>query len=54
MALRVVGIDAGAKEHIVRDSGAEHFIDVAKHDDQSIAEEVLRVTDGLGASAVIV
>ena len=54
MAMRVIGIDAGAKEQLVRDCGAEHFIDVAKHDDQSIAEEVVKTADGLGASAVIV
>ena len=54
MALRVIGIDAGAKEQIVKDSGAEQFIDVTKHDDTSIAEEVKRLTSGLGASAVIV
>lgn len=54
MALRVVGIDAGAKEQLVKDSGAEHFIDVTKHDDSSIAAEVQKATGGLGASAVIV
>ena len=54
MALRVIGIDDGSKEQFVRDCGAEHFIDITKHDDKSIAEEVIQVAGGLGASAVIV
>lgn len=54
MSYRVIGIDAGAKEQIIKDCGAEHFIDVTKHDDTSIAEEVKKLTGGLGASAVIV
>ncbi|KAL8807492.1 MAG: hypothetical protein Q9182_000657 [Xanthomendoza sp. 2 TL-2023] len=54
MAMRVIGIDAGSKEKLVRDCGAEHFIDVTKHDDKSIAEEVVKTADGLGASAVLV
>ncbi|KAL8839268.1 MAG: hypothetical protein Q9176_004599 [Flavoplaca citrina] len=52
MAMRVIGIDAGSKEQLVRDCGAEHFIDVTKHDDRSISEEVVKTTDGLGASAM--
>ncbi|KAL8737478.1 MAG: hypothetical protein Q9181_001638 [Wetmoreana brouardii] len=54
MALRVIGIDAGSKEKLVRDCGAEHFIDVTKHDDKSVTEEVVKTAGGLGASAVIV
>ncbi|KAL8952297.1 MAG: hypothetical protein Q9222_001786 [Ikaeria aurantiellina] len=54
MALRVIGIDAGSKEKLVRDCGAEHFIDVAKHNEKSMVEEVTKTADGLGASAVIV
>ena len=54
MALRVIGIDAPAKKQIVMDCGAEHFIDVTAHDDKSIVEEVLKLTGGLGASAVLV
>ncbi|KAA6416085.1 MAG: alcohol dehydrogenase II [Lasallia pustulata] len=54
MSFRVIGIDAGAKEQIIKDSGAEHFIDVTKHDDKSMAEEVNKLTGGLGASAVVV
>ncbi len=54
MAHRVIGIDAGSKEKVVKDSGAEAFIDLTKHDDASIVEEVKKITGGLGASAVIV
>ncbi|KAL6716299.1 hypothetical protein ACLMJK_005865 [Lecanora helva] len=54
MALRVIGIDAPAKRGVVLDSGAEHFVDVTAHDDKSIAEEVMKLTGGVGAQAVIV
>ena len=55
MGFRVIGIDAGPKEKIVLDSGAEHFVDVLAHDDKSIEAEVKKLTsDGLGAHAVIV
>ena len=54
MALRVIGIDRGSKEQLAKDCGVEHFIDITKHDDNSIAKEVLKITGGLGASAVIV
>jgi alcohol dehydrogenase, propanol-preferring len=54
MALRVLGIDHGSKERLVMDCGAEAFIDITKHDDKSIGEEVKKITGGLGASAVIV
>lgn len=54
MAMRVIGIDAPSKKGLVMDCGAEHFLDVTAHDDKSIAEEVVKLTGGLGASAVIV
>ena len=54
MALRVIGIDAPSKKSLVLDSGAEHFISIADHDDASMAAEVVKLTGGLGASAVIV
>jgi len=54
MAMRVIGIDAPSKMSVVMDCGAEHFIDVTAHDDKSIAEEVIKLTGGLGANAVIV
>ncbi|EKD19181.1 uncharacterized protein L3040_009377 [Drepanopeziza brunnea f. sp. 'multigermtubi'] len=54
MALRIIGIDHGSKEGLVKECGAEVFIDVTKFDDKTIAEEVKKATGGLGASAVIV
>lgn len=54
MAFCVIGIDAFSKEKLVEDFGAEHFIDVTAHDDESIAEEVKKITGGLGADAVVV
>ena len=54
MALRVIGIDAPSKKQVVLNCGAEHFIDVTAHDDASIVAEVLKLTGGLGASAVLV
>ncbi|KAK8044861.1 alcohol dehydrogenase II [Apiospora rasikravindrae] len=53
MGYRVIGVDAPSKKDVVLDSGAEHFIDVTAHDDDSIAAEVKRLT-GHGAKAVIV
>ena len=54
MAMRVIGIDAPAKKQLVIDCGAEYFVDMTAHDDKSIAEQVLKTTEGLGASGVIV
>ncbi|KAG0650920.1 Alcohol dehydrogenase II [Hyphodiscus hymeniophilus] len=54
MALRIIGIDHGSKEQLVKDCGAEAFIDITKFDDKTIAEEVKKVTGGLGAQAVVV
>ena len=54
MAMRVIGIDHGSKEKLVRDSGAEAFVDITKFDDESIRKEVINITGGQGASAVIV
>jgi len=54
MAMRVIGLDSGDKEQLARDCGAEHFIDITKGDDKSVAEEVIKTAGGLGASAVIV
>jgi propanol-preferring alcohol dehydrogenase len=54
MALRIIGIDHGSKEKLVKDCGAEVFFDITKFDDKTLAEEVKKATGGLGASAVIV
>ncbi|RFU25271.1 hypothetical protein B7463_g11057, partial [Scytalidium lignicola] len=54
MAYRILGIDHGSKEQLVKDCGAEAFLDVTKYGDEEIEKEVKRITGGLGASAVIV
>ncbi|KAL1968495.1 hypothetical protein VTN77DRAFT_1705 [Rasamsonia byssochlamydoides] len=58
MGFRVIGIDHGGKEELVRASGAEHFVDVTKFassKDSDIASHVKSLTSGgLGAHAVIV
>lgn len=46
MALRIIGIDHGSKESLVKECGAEAFIDITKFDDKTIAEEVKRITGG--------
>jgi hypothetical protein len=47
MAMRIIGIDHGSKESLVKECGAEIFIDITKFDDKTIAEEVKRVTGGM-------
>lgn len=58
MGLRVIGIDHGSKEELVKSSGAEHFVDITKFpkDDQGAAmsKHVKSLADGLGVHAVIV
>lgn len=58
MGLRVIGVDHGSKAELVKESGAEHFVDITQFpaDDQgqAIAEHVKSLADGLGAHAVIV
>ncbi|KAK0516368.1 hypothetical protein JMJ35_000971 [Cladonia borealis] len=54
MAHRVIGIDHPSKKSLILDSGAEHFISITDHDDKTIGEEVVKLTGGLGAHAVIV
>jgi propanol-preferring alcohol dehydrogenase len=54
MGMRVIGIDHGSKEAFVKECGAEAFLDITKHDDNSIVEEVKKTASGLGASAVLV
>lgn len=54
MAMRVIGVDHGSKETLVKECGAEAFVDFTKFDDSSITQEVKRISGGLGASAVIV
>lgn len=51
MGMRVIGIDAGSKEDLVKECGAEVFID---HTKGNAEEEVKKATGGLGAQAVLV
>jgi alcohol dehydrogenase, propanol-preferring len=46
MAMRIIGIDHGSKESLVKECGAECFLDITKFDDKTLAEEVKRVTGG--------
>lgn len=58
LAHRVIGIDHGSKEELVRNSGAEHFIDITQFpaDDNgaAMAARVRELTGGMGAHAAIV
>lgn len=58
MGLRVIGVDHGSKEELVKASGAEHFVDVTKFpsDDkgEAIGAHVRSLADGLGAHGVVV
>ncbi|KAI9924091.1 hypothetical protein MW887_007331 [Aspergillus wentii] len=58
MGMRVIGVDHGSKEELVKESGAEHFVDITKFpiDDKgaAIAEHVRSLADGLGAHGVVV
>jgi ribosomal protein S13 len=44
--MRIIGIDHGSKESLVKECGAEVFLDITKFDDKTIAEEVKKVTGG--------
>ncbi|KAH8772068.1 alcohol dehydrogenase II [Hyaloscypha sp. PMI_1271] len=58
LGLRVTGIDHASKADLVKESGAEHFVDITQfpRDDEgaAITAYVKSLTDGLGASSVIV
>jgi propanol-preferring alcohol dehydrogenase len=58
LGLRVIGIDHASKADLVKESGAEHFVDTTQfpRDDEgaAITAYVKSLTDGLGASGVIV
>lgn len=55
LGMRVIGIDDGSKAAIVKDSGAEHFVDMMQFSgDAEITAHIKSLTDGLGAHAVIV
>jgi propanol-preferring alcohol dehydrogenase len=54
MGLRVIAIDHGSKETLVKDCGAEVFLDFTKYDDSELAATVKKATGGRGAHAVMV
>lgn len=55
MGMRILGVDHGSKEGLVKECGAEVFLDITKFkDDAEMTDAVLAATDGLGAAAVIV
>ncbi|KNG84854.1 alcohol dehydrogenase II [Aspergillus nomiae NRRL 13137] len=58
MGLRVIGIDYGNKEELVKASGAEHFVNIAKFpvddDGAAISSHVKSLTGGLGVHAAVV
>jgi hypothetical protein len=46
MAMRIIGVDHGSKESLVKECGAEVFLDITKFDDKTLAQEVKKVTGG--------
>lgn len=52
--LRVIGTDQASKEMVVKDSGAEVFLDITKMKGEDLEQEVKNLTGGLGAHAVVV
>ncbi|KAG4419290.1 hypothetical protein IFR04_007609 [Cadophora malorum] len=54
MDFRMIGIDHPSKSSLIKECGAEVFVDMTSFDDAGIAEETKRITDGEGAKAVIV
>lgn len=58
MGFRMIGLDVGSKEALAKSCGAEVFIDISKHsaadEGHGIANEVMKATNGHGASAVVV
>ena len=59
MGFRMIGIDAGEKQQLAKDCGAEAFIDISKYSSdkegtKKMAEEIMGITGGRGAAAVIV
>jgi propanol-preferring alcohol dehydrogenase len=51
MGMRVIGIDSPGKQDIIKDCGAEVYIN---HEDGNAEEEVKKATGGLGVQAVLV
>jgi propanol-preferring alcohol dehydrogenase len=55
LGMRIIGIDHGSKVQLVKDSGAEHFVDITQFaEDADMIAHIKSLTDGLGAHAVVV
>ena len=59
MGYRMIGIDSGEKEELSRKCGAEAFFDITKYakgkeGTQELAEDIKKLTGGMGAAAVVV
>ncbi|OJJ65611.1 hypothetical protein ASPBRDRAFT_35810 [Aspergillus brasiliensis CBS 101740] len=58
LGLRIIGVDHGSKEALVKENGAEAFVNITRFprddDGAAIAEHVKSLTGGHGAHAVIV
>lgn len=55
LGLRIIGIDHVSKADIVKESGAEHFVDMVQFsEDSDLTAHVKSLSDGLGAHAVVV
>ncbi|KAF4454147.1 putative ADH3-alcohol dehydrogenase III [Fusarium austroafricanum] len=55
LGLRIIGIDHPSKADLVKECGAEHFIDMTQFkQDSELTQHVKSLSDGLGAHAVIV
>ncbi|KAE8451081.1 hypothetical protein EG329_004753 [Mollisiaceae sp. DMI_Dod_QoI] len=54
MGYRMIGIDDASKSSLVLECGAENFLNMRDFDDTTLAEEILKLTGGQGAKAVIV
>jgi propanol-preferring alcohol dehydrogenase len=58
LGLRIIGIDHGSKADLTKESGAEHFVDITQFprddDGAAITAHIKSLTDGLGASGVVV
>lgn len=52
LGARVIGIDHGSKKAVADENGVEFFIDFTQTKD--VAAEILKITGGLGAHAVLV
>ncbi|KUJ24308.1 GroES-like protein [Mollisia scopiformis] len=54
MGYRMIGIDDASKRSLVLECGAEHFLNMRDFNDTTLAEEIMKLTGGQGAKAVIV